>query len=68
MTDVKVRLTRREIQKRIPKTERIEIRVTEESKRSIEATAKKCRLTVTEYLEACHRLVADKLQDKGSDS
>lgn len=53
-----------EVRQKIPKTEAILLRLTEEDKASITKAAKSVHLTATEYLVKCHELVSIKLPRK----
>jgi len=51
-----------EIQKTLPKSETIHLRVTINEKAEVAATATSMHLSMTEYLLKCHAVVAGKLR------
>lgn len=55
-------LTKKEVERKIPKTETIQLRVSKADKESIKKTAQKNGLTTTDYLIRCHYLVSEKLE------
>lgn len=52
------------IQRSLPKTEAILLRLSVADKEAITATAKSLHLTATEYLVKCHQLVSEKVRRK----
>lgn len=53
-----------EIQRSLPKTEAILLRLSVADKEAITTTAKSLHLTATEYLVKCHQLVSAKVRRK----
>jgi len=53
----------KEIKEAVRKTAIVQIRVTPKDKKAMQATAKRCGCTLTEYLVSLHRLAVDKLAD-----
>ncbi len=53
-----------EIQRSLPKTEAILLRLSVSDKEAITTTAKSLHLTATEYLVKCHQLVSEKVRRK----
>ncbi|MCX6952516.1 MAG: hypothetical protein NTV51_10170 [Verrucomicrobia bacterium] len=54
-------VTKEEVQRQLPKTKAILLRLTEDDKEAIDAAAKSVHLTATEYLVRCHELISEKL-------
>jgi uncharacterized protein (DUF1778 family) len=50
-----------EVQATLPKTQTIQLRLSDREKEAVKAAATACGRSVSEYLLECHRLVADKL-------
>ena len=58
---VRLKIPAKEIKEAVRKTAIVQIRVTPKDKKAMQATAKRCGCTLTEYLILIHRLVSDKL-------
>jgi uncharacterized protein (DUF1778 family) len=54
-------LTSAEVSAALPKTQTIQLRLSDREKEAVKAAATACGRSVSEYLLECHRLVADKL-------
>ena len=55
-------VTSTEVLEAIRKTETVQLRLSAKEKAAIKAAASRCKLTVTEYLLECHRLIASKIK------
>jgi uncharacterized protein (DUF1778 family) len=56
-----VSVTTAEVHAALPKTQTIQLRLSDREKDAVKAAASACGRSVSEYLLECHRLVADKL-------
>ena len=56
-----VSVTSAEAHAALPKTQTIQLRLSDREKEAVKAAATACGRSVSEYLLECHRLVADKL-------
>jgi hypothetical protein len=56
------KISPRRLQSALPKTKMVTFRVSEDDKESMVRAAKKCRLTLTEYILRLHYLADEKLK------
>jgi len=60
----RLRIPAKEVKEAVRKTAIVQIRLTPKDKKAMQATAKRCGCTLTEYLVSLHRLAAGKLGDQ----
>lgn len=56
-----VLVTTAEVHAALPKTQTIQLRLSDREKEAVKAAATACGRSVSEYLLECHRMLADKL-------
>ncbi len=64
LNKLKKKLKPKELERELVKNARINIRISQPDKTSMVAMAKRCNMTVTEYLVRLHQIALEKLGEK----